>query len=94
MPRKALRKDIPIDQQFELPPSTDEEKAAIKAMYAALDREDDDAALEHARKIRFTPAALLATKRSFGADYIRERGYNTELADKFLGPDWLDRDDL
>ena len=93
MPRKALRKDIPIDQQFDLPPSTEEEKAAIKAVYAALDRGDDDAAFEHARKIRFTPAALLATKDIFGADYVRKH-YNTELADKFLGPDWLDRDDL
>ena len=94
MPRKALRKDIPIDQQFDLPPWTEEEVDAHQAMHEAWDRGDDDAALEHAKKIRFTPGSLLATKKNFGANHIRKMGFNTELADRFLGPDWLDRDDI
>lgn len=36
---------------------------------------------------------LKALKRAGYADYIREAGLNTTLADKELGPGWLDRKD-
>ena len=91
---KSKTRRVPIDQTFDLPPFTPEEEEAEAAVLAAWERGDDEAALEHIRKIRFTPGGLLTTKKLFGADYIRKKGYNTELADKFLGPDWLDRDDL
>ena len=45
------------------------------------------------RKIKFPACHLMAGKKLFGAEFIRKHGYDTELADKRYGPDWLDRDD-
>ena len=59
----------------------------------ALGRDDDKRADELRPKIKFTAGSLMATKRLFGADYIRRRGYNTENADAKYGPGWLDREE-
>ena len=55
---------------------------------------DHDGAHRALCKVKLSPPTLLAMKRTEGADMIRREGYNTTLADKEFGPDWLDRDDL
>ena len=57
----------------------------------AMDRGDDKAVVKYNRLIKFAPSSLLAKKILCGADYVRERGYNTEYADAEYGPGWLDR---
>ena len=50
--------------------------------------------VEAARLLRMAliPAqALRAIKLAGGADFIREQGYRTDLAEQEYGPDWLDR---
>ena len=59
----------------------------------AVGRDDDKRADELRPKIKFAACSLMATKKLFGADYIRRRGYNTEKADAKYGPGWLDRED-
>jgi hypothetical protein len=39
----------------------------------------------------FRPESLMALKIAGGADYIREKGYRTDLADRKYGHGWLDR---
>ena len=41
----------------------------------------------------FSAANLAACKRAFGADWIREQGLDTRLADAEFGEGWLDRDE-
>ena len=58
--------------------------------HAAIARDYDEAM--RLLKLVLMPAQMLrATKRAFGADFIREHGYRTDLADQEYGPDWLDR---
>ena len=45
------------------------------------------------KQLRVPAWALKALKRAGHADFIRERGLNTSLADAELGPGWLDRED-
>ena len=59
----------------------------------AVGRKDYKRTDELRPKIKFAASSLMATKRMFGADYIRRRGYNTENADAKYGPGWLDRED-
>ena len=59
----------------------------------ALGRGDKEEAKRIYRKIKVSAESLMATKKLFGADYIREEGLNTENADIKYGPGWLDRDD-
>ena len=44
-------------------------------------------------KIIWPSFMLKATKKLFGADYIRKRRYNTTDADMVYGPGWLDIED-
>ena len=39
----------------------------------------------------FRPESLMALKIASGAEYIREKGYRTDLADRKYGHDWLNR---
>ena len=72
----------------------DEEDINLYGEYGdALERGDHEAAHRAFAKIKLAPPTLLAIKRVEGAEVIRERGYNTTLADQEFGPDWLDRDD-
>ena len=71
----------------------DEELAVAREYMDALRRKDRKTADEILPRVKFEACSLKATKRLFGADYIRRRGYNTEKADREFGPDWLDHDD-
>ena len=71
-----------------------EEELAVAREYGdALRRGDREEADRILPRVKFEACSLKATKRIFGADYIRRKGYNTEKADKEFGPGWLDRED-
>ena len=59
----------------------------------AWDRGDREEFKRLTRKFKFRAESLMATKKFFGADYIRKEGLNTENADIKYGPGWLDKDD-
>ena len=42
------------------------------------------------REFAPSPEILLAVKKVLGAEWIRERGYDTRRADEAYGPGWLD----
>ena len=64
----------------------------IKRFLEASDRGDEEEADRYYRQVKFRPCILMALKKLFGADYIRDKGYNTEKADAEYGPGWLDRE--
>lgn len=80
----ASIKDYPLDES---------DRQALRDRCAALERGDDAAAAAALRRVKGDPITLRTLRDQFGADYIRRKGYNTELADKVLGPGWLDRND-
>ena len=57
----------------------------------AMERGDEEAMAKYDRLIKLAPSSLMAMKILCGADYIREKGFNTEYADAEYGPGWLDR---
>ena len=65
----------------------------IHRMQRARDRGDMETYRRLQRKMNVPAETLMAAKRSMGADWIRSRGFRTELADAKYGPGWLDRDD-
>ena len=65
----------------------------IHQMQKARDRGDNETYHRLQRRLKIPAESLMAAKRTMGADWIRERGLRTELADAKYGPDWLDRDD-
>lgn len=61
-------------------------------LQAAIDRGDEEAEFE-LRKLIIMPAeTLLSAMISRGADWIRERGWNTSEAERVFGKDWMERD--
>ena len=61
--------------------------------YGAARRKGDMAAAQAAmRRFKASPPTLAWVKELMGADHVRA-WYDTTLADKEFGPDWLDRDD-
>ena len=71
------------------------EKLQVMSDYMdAMNRDDEEAMRRILPTIKFHPETLKLLKALQGADFIREEGYNTELADKEYGPDWLDREDI
>ncbi len=71
-------------------PLDEEEQQAMRDMSNAMDRNDKEAQRKLWPKIKAMPHSLKAAKKLLGADYIRQKGFNTELADKEFGPGWLD----
>ena len=69
-----------------------EDRQAIIDYDEARERGDREAAREALGRLKFEPWSLLILKRRFGADFVRQGGYNTTLADQEFGPDWLDKD--
>ena len=63
----------------------------MRKQLEAMDRGDEEEAAKYDRLIKMTPGSLMSYKMLCGADYIRERGFNTEYADAEYGPGWLDR---
>ena len=57
----------------------------------AMDRGDFEAVAKYDRLIKFDPISLMVIKKTCGADYIRECGFDTEYADAKYGTGWLDR---
>ena len=53
---------------------------------------DEEAAWAWMAKRKLTAHSLRFLKRQMGAQFIRERGFNTENADAIHGSDWLDKD--
>ena len=74
-------------------PLDEEDRQAIIDYDEARERGDREAAREAFRRLKFDPWTLWFLKKRRGADYVRQCGYNTALADKEFGPDWLDKDD-
>ena len=72
------------------PPVDEEEGRAISAVIDSVMGRSDVPQSELWPKIRLLPGTLKLYKEWHGADYIREKGFNTELADKEFGPGWLD----
>ena len=70
---------------------TDEQVAVLEAIHEAQDRGDRAGELALNKKLLVPAESLMAAKRSMGADWVRERGYNTRLADEKYGEGWLDR---
>lgn len=66
--------------------------ALLKKLADAEARADEAAEDEIWRQIVIPAESLLATKLSFGADWIRREGLNTSEAERKWGKDWLDRD--
>ncbi len=65
-----------------------------KKLRIAIGTGDDEAQAKLWPLIGPLPARMLkAAKDRRGAGYIRERGFDTSLADEKYGADWLDRDD-
>jgi hypothetical protein len=63
----------------------------IQAFADAHLAHDDGETDRIGRTVLFCPESLMATKRALGADYIRQRGWRTDLADRKYGHGWLDR---
>lgn len=63
----------------------------MDALDAADEAGDEERACEIRKQIPFAAPALMAAKKSMGADWIRKRCYNTTLADEKYGEGWLDR---
>ncbi|WP_142850700.1 hypothetical protein [Telmatospirillum sp. J64-1] len=77
---------------------SEEEKQGLSqnAIFAAESQAADDAGDEETSwawlALAELPAhALLALKRTRGADFIRQKGLRTETAEQAYGKDWLDR---
>ncbi len=58
---------------------------------AADEAGDEEASWEWLALAELPAHALLAAKRSNGADWIRRHGLRTETAEAVYGKDWLDR---
>ena len=69
-----------------------EQHLAFEGFLDAMDHGGLEEAKPFIRKIKFPACSLMATKKLFGADYIRKEGLNTEEADAKYGPGWLDED--
>ncbi|MCF8482182.1 MAG: hypothetical protein K9H25_17295 [Rhodospirillum sp.] len=75
----------------------DKRNLSQNALYAvesaAADKAGDaDTAWEWLQLAEIPAHALLAAKRVNGAEWIREHGLKTELAEAAYGKDWLDRE--
>ena len=81
------------EQLIDRPPATvgPENTRLVHAFTDAVAADDDAEADRLSKLILFRPESLLATKNAFGADFIRQKGLRTDLADAKYGHDWLDR---
>ena len=68
-----------------------ENDRVFRAWMHARFAKDHDEAMRLQRMALMPAQALRAIKGGFGADFVREQGYRTDLADQEYGPDWLDR---
>ena len=71
-----------------------ESEAQVKvldAIHEAKARGDRAAVLALYKQLIVPAESLLVAKECHGADWIRERGYDTRRADKKYGEGWLDR---
>ena len=57
----------------------------------ALDRDDEDEALEWQKKLSPPAEVLLAAKEAAGAEWVKKQGYITREADEMYGAGWLDK---
>ncbi len=60
-------------------------------LYKAMLNNDLQAKAYHRSQIINDPDALMSAKILSGAQWIRDRNYNTTLADRKFGNDWLDK---
>lgn len=71
----------------------DPDLVVIGDMLDAKDRGDEAEFGRLIRQLHVPAYTLMALKECGYADYIRERGLNTELADAEYGAGWLDAED-
>ena len=63
----------------------------LEAIHEAEDRGVRAAVLALYKQLIVPAEALMVAKECHGADWIRERGYDTRQADEKYGEGWLDR---
>ena len=71
----------------------EEQRQLFWAAVEAFKRGDIDEYKSYFPLLKFEASSLMAGKKLFGADYLRELGVNTEYADAVYGPGWLDREE-
>lgn len=81
------------DQTLDMRPDDvgPENTQLINAFCDACEAGDDAEADRLRRLALFRPESLMALKIANGSEYIRSRGFRTDLADRKYGHDWLDR---
>ena len=81
------------DSHYALPGDDKKDQASLMGdLIDAIGRRDEETAVKLQAKIKWPAWGLKAGKELFGAGFIREQCFNTELADEKYGPDWLDRE--
>ncbi len=63
----------------------------IEKLADATEANDGEAQFYHRSQIYHDPDALMASKMLLGAQSIRDRKFNTTLADRKFGHGWLDK---
>ena len=71
----------------------DEQIALIDAINEADTRGDEETVRRLTRKLEPPADVLLGGKMAGGADFIREMGYITRLAEEKYGKNWLEKSD-
>ena len=87
------RVTVPGDYAVQLSEEEWDEQDRLFGEYALCIMQDKKKAAEILPKLIWPAWILQARKKSMGATYIREKGYNTMDADLVYGPGWLDEDD-
>ena len=81
------------DQKLDVPPDdVGRENTRLINAFSDACEAGDDAEVDRLRRLAlFRPESLMALKIANGSEYIRQRGFRTDLADRKYGHDWLDR---
>lgn len=79
------------DRDIERPFSNQEAMDKLDAFLAARKRGDDESALRIAQEFPLAPSLAQSMKRLYGAQAVRESGWDLSQAEKAFGRDWLDR---
>ena len=71
--------------------SVSEKLAILHKSYALEDAGDIEGAKRLVRSVPMPPYLAMASKKTMGADYLINGGWNLSEAEAEFGPDWLNR---
>ena len=74
-----------------LPHDLERKSEAIRAGLNLLQNDDLDGAVDILSSMQLSAGNLMFFKNAYGSDFIRGHNFDTTLADKEYGQDWLDR---